>query len=79
MKLFLIFFSLLIFSCSSDKDKKVDLEIFKKQGEKINVFEVVSTGQDGISIKAVKEKVCGAGAAHRLDHQTAAIHSDGVD
>jgi len=39
MKLFLIFFSLLIFSCSSDKDKKVDLEIFKKQGEKINVFE----------------------------------------
>ena len=39
MKLFLIFFSLLVFSCSSDKDKKVDLEIFKKQGEKINVFE----------------------------------------
>ena len=39
MKLLLIFFSLLIFSCSSDKDKKVDLEIFKKQGEKINVFE----------------------------------------
>ena len=39
MKLFLIFFSLFIFSCSSDKDKKVDLEIFKKQGEKINVFE----------------------------------------
>lgn len=38
MKLFLIFFSLFIFSCSSDKDKKVDLEIFKKQGEKINVF-----------------------------------------
>jgi len=39
MKLFLIFFSLLILSCSSDKDKKVDLDIFKKQGEKINVFE----------------------------------------
>jgi len=39
MKLFLIFFSLFIFSCSSDKDKKVDLDIFKKQGEKINVFE----------------------------------------
>jgi outer membrane protein assembly factor BamB len=39
MKLFLIFFSLLVFSCSSDKDKKVDLEFFKKQGEKINVFE----------------------------------------
>ena len=39
MKLFLIFFSLFIFSCSSDKDKKVDLEFFKKQGEKINVFE----------------------------------------
>ena len=39
MKLFLIFLSLFIFSCSTDKDKKVDLEIFKKQGEKINVFE----------------------------------------
>jgi outer membrane protein assembly factor BamB len=39
MKLLLIFFSLIIFSCSSDKDKKVDLDIFKKQGEKINVFE----------------------------------------
>jgi outer membrane protein assembly factor BamB len=39
MKLFLIFFSLLILSCSSDKDKNVDLDIFKKQGEKINVFE----------------------------------------
>ena len=39
MKLFLIFFSFFIFSCSSDKDKKVDLDIFKKQGEKINVFE----------------------------------------
>ena len=40
MKLILIFFSILIFSCSSDKDKKVDLEIFKKQGEKISIFEV---------------------------------------
>ena len=39
MKLFLIFFSLFIFSCSFDKEKKVDLDIFKKQGEKINVFE----------------------------------------
>ena len=40
MKYFLIFFlSLVIFSCSSDKDKKVDLEVFKNQGEKINVFE----------------------------------------
>lgn len=39
MKLLLIFLLLLIISCSSDKDKKVDLEIFKKQGEKINVFE----------------------------------------
>ena len=39
MKYFLIFFlSLVIFSCSSDKDKKVDLEVFKNQGEKINVF-----------------------------------------
>ena len=39
MKLLLIFLLFLIISCSSDKDKKVDLEIFKKQGEKINVFE----------------------------------------
>ena len=39
MKFLLIFFFLLIISCSSDKDKKVDLEIFKKQGEKINVFD----------------------------------------
>ena len=40
MKYFLIFFlCLVIFSCSSDKDKKVDLEVFKNQGEKINVFE----------------------------------------
>ena len=39
MKYILVLFSLLIFSCSSDKEKKVDLEIFKKQGEKINVFE----------------------------------------
>ena len=40
MKFFLIFFlSLIIFSCSSDKNKKVDLEVFKNQGEKINVFE----------------------------------------
>ena len=40
MKYFLIFFlSLIIFSCSSDRDKKVDLEVFKNQGEKINVFE----------------------------------------
>ena len=40
MKLLLIFFSLIIYSCSSDKDKKVDLDIFKKQGEKINVFDL---------------------------------------
>ena len=39
MKYILVLFSLLIFSCSSDKEKKVDLEVFKKQGEKINVFE----------------------------------------
>jgi len=30
---------LFIYSCSSDKEKKVDLEVFKRQGEKINVFE----------------------------------------
>ena len=40
MKLLLIFFSLIIYSCSSDKNKKVDLDIFKKQGEKINVFDL---------------------------------------
>jgi len=40
MKLLLIFFSLIIYSCSSDKNKKVDLDIFKKQGENINVFDL---------------------------------------
>ncbi len=39
MKYILFLISFLIFSCSSDKDKKVDLDFFKKQGEKINVFE----------------------------------------
>lgn len=36
---FIFFLSLFIYSCSSDKEKKVDLEVFKRQGEKINVFE----------------------------------------
>jgi outer membrane protein assembly factor BamB len=39
MRLILIFIFFLAYSCSSDKDKKVDLESFKKQGEKINIFE----------------------------------------
>ena len=39
MRLILIFIIILSYSCSSDKDKKVDLESFKKQGERINVFE----------------------------------------
>jgi len=53
MKLFLIFFSLLILSCSSDKDKKVDLEIFKKQGEKINVFEANNVFDKEIDSKSI--------------------------
>ena len=53
MKLLLIFFTLLIFSCSSDKDKKVDLEIFKKQGEKINVFEVNNVFDKEVDSKSI--------------------------
>ena len=53
MKLLLIFFSLLIFACSSDKDKKVDLEVFKKQGERINVFEVNNVFDKEIDSKSV--------------------------
>jgi outer membrane protein assembly factor BamB len=53
MKLLLIFFSLLIFSCSSDKDKKVDLEVFKKQGERINVFDVNNVFDKEIDSKSV--------------------------
>ncbi len=53
MKYFLIFFlSLIIFSCSSDKDKKVDLEVFKNQGEKINVFETNNIFDKEISSKS---------------------------
>ena len=53
MKYFLIFFlSLIIFSCSSDKDKKVDLEVFKNQGEKINVFEANNIFNKEISSKS---------------------------
>lgn len=40
---FILFLFFLISSCSSNKDKKVDLEIFKKQGEKINIFESSNT------------------------------------
>ena len=53
MKLLLIFFSLLFFSCSSDKDKKVDLEIFKKQGEKINVFETNNVFDKEVDSKSI--------------------------
>ena len=54
MKYFLIFFlSLIIFSCSSDKDKKVDLEVFKNQGEKINVFEANNIFDKEISSKSL--------------------------
>ncbi|MGI9082711.1 MAG: PQQ-binding-like beta-propeller repeat protein [Candidatus Fonsibacter lacus] len=53
MKLLLIFLALLIYSCSSDKDKKVDLEIFKKQGEKINVFETNNVFDKEIDSKSI--------------------------
>ena len=53
MKLLLIFFSLLIFSCSSGKDKKVDLEIFKKQGEKINVFETNNVFDKEVDFRSI--------------------------
>ena len=53
MKLLLIFFTLLLFSCSSDKDKKVDLEIFKKQGEKINVFEANNVFDKEVDSKTI--------------------------
>ena len=44
MKLFIIFFPLLLLlSCSFNKDKKIDLDIFKKQGEKIDIFESKNT------------------------------------
>jgi outer membrane protein assembly factor BamB len=39
MKIILLLPILFLLSCSSDKDKKVDLDVFRKQGEKINVFE----------------------------------------
>ena len=53
MKYFLIFFlSLIIFSCSSDKDKKIDLEVFKNQGKKINVFEANNIFDKEISSKS---------------------------
>jgi len=42
MKYFLIFYSLFFFSCSFNKDKKVDLDFFKKQGEKIDIFETTN-------------------------------------
>ena len=42
MKFLLIFYSLFFFSCSFNKDKKVDLDFFKKQGEKIDIFETTN-------------------------------------
>ena len=42
MKYLLIFYSLFFFSCSFNKDKKVDLDFFKKQGEKIDIFETTN-------------------------------------
>ena len=53
MKLLAIFLSLLILSCSSDKDKKVDLDVFKKQGEKINVFDTNNVFDKEIEAKSI--------------------------
>ena len=53
MRYFFIFLlPLFIYSCSSDKDKKVDLEVFKRQGEKINVFEANNIFDKEISSKS---------------------------
>ncbi len=53
MRYFFIFLiTLFIYSCSSDKDKKVDLEVFKRQGEKINVFEANNIFDKEISSKS---------------------------
>ena len=42
MKYLLIFYSFFFFSCSFNKDKKIDLDFFKKQGEKIDIFETTN-------------------------------------
>ena len=56
MRYFFIFLlPLFIYSCSSDKDKKVDLEVFKRQGEKINVFEVNNIFDQEIISKSTLE------------------------
>ena len=53
MRYFFIFLlPLFIYSCSSDKDKKVDLDVFKRQGEKINVFEANNIFDKEISSKS---------------------------
>ena len=53
MRYFFIFLlPLFIYSCSSDKDKKVDLEVFKRQGEKISVFEANNIFDKEISSKS---------------------------
>ena len=53
MRYFYIFLiTLFIYSCSSDKDKKVDLDVFKRQGEKINVFEANNIFDKEISSKS---------------------------
>ena len=49
---FICVLSLFIYSCSSDKDKKVDLEVFKRQGEKISVFEANNIFDKEISSKS---------------------------
>jgi outer membrane protein assembly factor BamB len=53
MKFFLIFFALIILSCSSDKDKKVNLDIFKKQGEKINVFDANNVFDKEVDVRSL--------------------------
>ena len=53
MKYLLIFYSLFFFSCSFNKDKKVDLDFFKKQGEKIDIFETTNAFDKEINSKSI--------------------------
>jgi outer membrane protein assembly factor BamB len=53
MKYLLIFYSLFFFSCSFNKDKKVDLDFFKKQGEKIDIFETTNAFDKEINSNSI--------------------------
>ena len=52
MRFILLFLIIFIYACSSDKDNKVDLETFKKQGEKIIVFETNNLFDNEIESKS---------------------------